>query len=124
MRVRKRMCIANRRLLLASILCPLALAACSTATPVLLQGASLPTLQGRVNTTAGYTGDLTTDNNACRGSFTGTPGHPVVTLEISCSDGRSGIGTATLADGVFVAGEVRLSDGSQLTVRQRASATP
>jgi hypothetical protein len=99
-------------------------AGCSTATPVLLQGSSIPTLQGRVNTTAGYTGELTTDNKSCRGSFTGIPGHPVVTLEISCTDGRSGIGTATLADGVFLAGEVRLSDGSQITVRQHAPAFP
>ena len=97
---------------------------CSTATPVLLQGASLPTLQGSANTTAGYTGDLTTDDKSCRGSFTGSPGYPVVTLEISCKDGRSGIGTATLAGGVFVSGDVRLNDGSQLTVRQRGPAFP
>ena len=101
-----------------------ALGACSTATPVLLQGGSLPTLQGRANTTAGYTGDISTDNKSCRGSFTGTAGYPVVTLEISCIDGRSGIGTATLADGVFVSGEVRLNDGTQLTVRQHAPAFP
>lgn len=100
------------------------IAACSTATPVLLQGGSLPTLQGRVNTTAGYTGELTTDNNSCRGSFTGIPGHPVVTFEVSCIDGRSGIGTAMLAAGVFVSGDVRLNDGSQLSVRQRAPAIP
>lgn len=110
-----------RSIALASIL---SLGACSTATPVLLQGGSLPTLQGRANTTAGYTGDITTDNKACRGSFTGTAGYPVVTLEISCVDGRSGIGTATLADGVFVSGEVRLNDGTQLTVRQHAPAFP
>lgn len=102
----------------------LSLGGCSMATPVLLQGGSLPTLQGRVNTTAGYTGDLTTDNKSCRGSFTGTPGHPVVTLEMSCNDGRTGIGTATLAGGVFISGEVRLSDGSQMTVRQHAPAFP
>lgn len=120
--VRKRM-PAIRQSLFAVFACA-ALAACSTATPVLLQGSSLPTLQGRVNTTAGYTGDLTTDNNACRGSFTGTPGHPVVTFEISCGDGRSGIGTATLVDGVFVSGEVRFGDGTQLTVRQRSPAIP
>ncbi|WP_133769780.1 hypothetical protein [Enterovirga rhinocerotis] len=101
-----------------------AVAGCSTATPVLLQGTSLPTLQGRANTTAGYTGELTTDNGACRGSFTGFPGHPVVTLEVSCNDGRSGIGTATLASGAFVSGEVRLNDGSLLTIRQRSPAVP
>ena len=102
----------------------LALAGCSTASPVLLQGGSLPALQGRANTTAGYTGEITTDNKSCRGSFTGIPGHPVVTLEISCIDGRSGIGTATLADGVFVSGEVRLNDGSRVTLRQDAPAYP
>ena len=109
---------------LAALAAMLALAGCSTATPVLIQGGSLPTLQGRANTTAGYTGEITTDNQACRGSFTGTPGHPVVTLEISCNDGRSGIGTATLADGVFVSGEVRLNDGSLVTLHQRAPAYP
>lgn len=111
-----------RRVLCATVMA-IAVASCSTATPILLQGASLPTLQGRASTTAGYTGELTTDNNSCRGSYTGTPGHPVVTLEISCNDGRRGIGTATLSDGVFIAGEVRLSDGSRLTVRQHARAT-
>ena len=113
----------NRRGALAAAgMLAVGLGGCSTATPILLQGASLPTLQGRANTTAGYTGELTPANKTCRGSYAGTPGHPVVTLEISCTDGRSGVGTATLSDGVFVSGEVRLSDGSRLTVRQHAPA--
>jgi len=117
------MTIGSMKRLLGAAAMAVAVAGCTTATPILIQGASLPTLQGRANTTAGYSGELTTDNNACRGSYAGTPGHPVVTLEISCKDGRRGVGTATLSDGVFVSGEVRLSDGSKLTVRQHAPAT-
>jgi hypothetical protein len=105
-------------------LCLAALGGCSTATPVLIQADALPTLQGRVSTTAGYTGSITTDNGACRGSFTGMLGQPVVPLEISCQDGRHGIGTAEITEGRFVSGQVRLSDGSQLTVRPNGPDTP
>lgn len=100
------------------------LAACSTATPVLIQSAKRPDLQGRVSTTAGYTGEITTDNRLCRGSFTGMLGQTVVPVEISCTDGRSGIGTATLAEGQFVSAEIRLNDGSRLTVRPTGPSFP
>jgi hypothetical protein len=100
------------------------LAGCSTATPVLLQAAKLPALQGRVNTTAGYAGEITTDNNSCRGSFRGVIGEPTAPLELSCTDGRTGVGTATIQDGHFTSGEVLLSDGSRLTIRPTGPAVP
>lgn len=102
----------------------LSLAGCSTATPVLIEAGKLPAVVGRVNTTAGYTGEITTDNRSCRGSFTGMLGQNIVPLEISCQDGRSGVGTATIQDGRFVGGEVRLSDGSRLTVRANGPGFP
>ena len=98
--------------------------ACSTATPVVLESGKLPGLQGRVNTTAGYTGTITTDGQACRGSFTGQIGQNAVPLEVSCLDGRRGVGVAAIADGYFVSGDVRLSDGSRLTIRPSGPAFP
>ena len=97
---------------------------CSTATPVLVQASKLPALQGKVETTAGYTGRITTDNRLCRGSFTGILGNPVATAEIACGDGRSGIGTATIQDGYFVSAEITLSDGSRLTIRPSGPSFP
>lgn len=107
-----------------AVLACLGLAGCSTATPVRLEADKLPRLEGRVNTTAGYTGEITTDNRICRGSFTGMPGQTIVPLEMSCTDGRSGIGTATLEEGQFVSGEVRLGDGARLTVRASGPSFP
>lgn len=104
--------------------CIATLSACSTATPVLIQSAKLPALQGRVNTTAGYTGTITTDNQACRGSFTGILGQVVATVEVSCSDGRKGLGTAAIQDGRFVSADVWLSDGTRLTIRPTGPGFP
>lgn len=108
---------ARIRALAGSALLVALLAGCSTATPVVLQGARIPNLTGRVNTTAGYTGEITTENRQCRGSFTGMLGQGTVPLEVSCIDGRSGIGTAQILDGRFAGAEARLSDGTRLTIR-------
>lgn len=100
------------------------LAGCSTATPVLVEAGKLPALSGRVNTTAGYTGTITTETGACRGSFTGILGQEIATVEMSCSNGRTGIGTAVIREGRFVSAEVRLNDGSLLTVRPNGPSIP
>ncbi len=100
------------------------LSGCSIATPVVVQATKLPNLQGRVTTTAGYTGAITTESGLCRGSFTGTPGQPVAVLEVSCNDGRNGVGTAVLTEGSFTSGDVRLSDGSRLTIRANGPTFP
>lgn len=102
----------------------LGVAGCSTATPVRLDIDKLPRLEGQVNTTAGSTGEITTDNRTCRGSFAGMPGQSTVPMEISCTDGRTGLGTATIEDGRFVAGDARLSDGSRLTIRANGPSVP
>lgn len=115
---------ASRLAMRLACLAGLGLAGCSTATPIRLEIDRLPRLEGRVNTTAGYTGEITTENRTCRGSFTGMLGQSVVPMEISCADGRNGVGTVTIADGRFVSGEARLSDGSRVTVRASGPAFP
>lgn len=98
-------------------------ASCSTATPVLIEATKLASLPGRANT-SGYAGEITTDSRQCRGSYTGSIGQTAVPFEMSCRDGRSGVGTARLQDGYFVSGEVRLSDGTLMTVRANGEAFP
>jgi len=71
-----------------------------------------------------YTGLI--EAAGCQGSYTGALGATEVPLELSCRDGRHGIGTATLQGSSFVAGRVRLNDGSVATIapgRLNVSAT-
>lgn len=114
--------VARRALLALILLAPQA--ACSTATPIVVEGGKLAPTIGRANTSAGYTGEITTDTRQCRGSYTGTVGQVDVPFEMSCRDGRSGVGTARILEGYFVSGEVRLGDGTLLTVRQNGPTFP
>ncbi|MDB5591695.1 hypothetical protein [Enterovirga sp.] len=102
----------------------LALAGCSTAVPVVIEGKGIGAITGRANTSGGYTGELTTDSQRCRGTFTGPLGGDTVPLEVSCTDGRSGLGTAVIADGRLLRGEVLLDDGSRLTIRASGPGFP
>ena len=102
----------------------LSLVGCSTATPVLIEGVRTAGLRGRANTSAGYTGEITTETGQCRGSFTGALGVSAAPLEMSCRDGRRGVGTAIIENGYFVSGEARMSDGSRLVVRATGPGFP
>lgn len=102
----------------------LCLAGCSTAVPVVIEGKGLGAITGRANTSGGYTGELTTDSRRCRGTYTGPLGGSTAPLEVSCTDGRSGLGTAVLEGGRLVRGDVLLDDGTRLTIRQAGSSFP
>lgn len=102
----------------------LALGGCSTAVPVVIEGKGFGAMTGRANTTGGYTGELTTDTRRCRGTFTGPIGGNTAPLEVSCTDGRRGLGTAILENGGLVRGEVLLDDGSRLTIRAAGPSFP
>jgi hypothetical protein len=91
----------------------LALSACATRTPIVVSLAKLPPMQGTAVTTV-YTGAL--EAAGCQGSYTGALGATEVPLELSCRDGRHGIGTAILQGSAFVAGRVRLNDGSVASI--------
>ncbi|WP_375459547.1 hypothetical protein [uncultured Enterovirga sp.] len=113
--------LARPALVLGAVL---ALGACSTAVPVVIEGKGFGAITGRANTTGGYTGELTTDTRRCRGTFTGPIGGNTAPLEISCTDGRSGVGTATLENGALARGDVLLDDGSRLTIRAAGPGFP
>ena len=99
-------------------------AACSTATPVVISAAKLPTLKGRATTSVGYTGEISTETRGCRGRFTGAAGATAAPLEMSCTDGRRGTGRAVIANGAFASGEVRLNDGTRMTIRSSGPTYP
>ena len=90
----------------------------------MIQSGQRPDLPGRVNTTVGYTGTITSEGGVCRGSFTGALGQSTVPLELSCSDGRTGTGRATLVGGAFQSGEVVLRGGARLTIRATVPTLP
>lgn len=102
----------------------LILSGCSAAVPVVIEGKGLGAITGRANTTGGYTGELTTDSGRCRGTFTGAFVGNTAPLEVSCTDGRSGIGTAVIQAGRLVSGDVLLGDGSRLTIRASGPGFP
>ena len=83
-----------------------------------------PDAAGLVTTTI-YTGSLASDDGRCRGAFgDATDGSGATRLQVNCSDGRHGVGTATLDGGRFLSGRVRLNDGATLVVRTTGPSFP
>jgi hypothetical protein len=108
----------------------LALAACSSITPIAVTTTPRPQViasrnapkppvtppqryEGTAWTTA-YTGTLRA--GPCRGSYTGALESPVLTLELHCDDGRYGVGRATRNGSQLVGGVVQLADGGTATI--------
>jgi len=52
-------------------------------------------------------------NNTCRGQFTPTSAGGSVTFPVSCSNGLTGIGSATYTSGIEGGGHITMQDGTR-----------
>lgn len=99
----------------AFIFTPLLLAACSTTLPVAVVNKDGNVLQGSATAALdGGTFQVADSNVSCSGTYDALSMAETITMPVACSDGRSGMVTATRdASMMSGAGHVALSDGSR-----------
>lgn len=89
-------------------------AACSTTLPVVLVGPNGEVYRGMTHAAlSGGSFGVTDGTNTCQGTYNALDLSPVLTIPATCSDGRTGIITATReSDGMAGMGTVAVSDGT------------
>jgi hypothetical protein len=98
---------------LAIVGCAVIVAGCSVTVPVAVIGQNGQILRGE-NTASlsGGTFSVTDGHLTCSGSYNALNEAPTITMPVLCSDGRTGIVTATRDSPTSGGGKVRLSDGT------------
>lgn len=92
------------------------LAACDVATyPVAVVGPSETVYRGTATATLLEGGWFQVSNggNSCQGRYQPGSAGSVVTFPVSCSNGLTGIGTATYQSGLQGGGQIVMQDGTQ-----------
>jgi hypothetical protein len=91
-----------------------ALAACDVTYPVAVVGPGATVYRGTATAQFLEGGWFQVGNgsNTCRGQYVPSSPGQVVTFPVTCSNGLSGIGTATFQDGRSGGGEITMQDGT------------
>jgi len=92
------------------------LAACDVAThPVAVVGPSNIIYRGTATATLLEGGwfQVSSGNNTCRGQYQPGAAGTTVTFPVSCTNGLTGIGTATYQDALQGGGEIVMQDGTR-----------